>query len=88
MKNKMENFCLENAFQLSFSVNFISKVFDFLVKNNFEVLLSIYFNIFNDKKFLLKNITKKITFLKCARYLLHFSGDKASQNSRMAFAVS
>ena len=45
MKNKMENFCLENAFQLSFSVNFISKVFDFLVRNNFEVLLSIYFKI-------------------------------------------
>ena len=45
MKNKMENFCLENAFQLSFSVNFISKVFDFLVKNNFEVLLSFYFKI-------------------------------------------
>ena len=45
MKYKMENFCLENAFQLSFSVKFISKVFDFLVRNNFEVLLSIYFKI-------------------------------------------
>ena len=42
MKFKMENFCLENAFQLSFSVNFISKVFDFW-KNKFEVLFSIYF---------------------------------------------
>ena len=45
MKYKMENFCLENAFQLSFSAKFISKVFDFLVRNNFEVLLSIYFKI-------------------------------------------